>query len=107
MKWTRREFVAAGAGSLLGMLARAEPPAAPRSRMGVVLYSYSIRRSAYKEHRFDDPLTFLEYCHSLGAGGVQTGLGVRDEAAADRLRAAVETHKLYLEATINLPRDQD
>jgi 3-oxoisoapionate decarboxylase len=108
MKWTRREMLAAGAGSLLGLLARAEPPAAaPRSRMGVVLYSYSIRRSADKEHRLDDPLTFLDYCRSVGAGGVQTSLGVRDDAGADQLRAAVETHKLYLEATINLPRDQD
>jgi sugar phosphate isomerase/epimerase len=75
--------------------------------MGLVLYSYSIRRSADKEHRLDDPLTFLDFCRSLGAGGVQTSLGVRDDAAAEQLRTVVETHKLYLEATVGLPRDQD
>jgi sugar phosphate isomerase/epimerase len=108
MLWTRREVLAAGAGSLLGLIARAEPPAGtPGTRMGVVLYSFSIRRSADKEHRFDDPLTFLDYCRSLGAGGVQTGLGVRDDAYAGQVCTALETHKLYLEATISLPRDKD
>ncbi len=75
--------------------------------MGVVLYSYAIRRAAEKDHAFDDPLTFLDYCHSLGAGGVQTGLGVRDDAYADKVRAFLDANKLYLEGVVSLPRDRD
>jgi sugar phosphate isomerase/epimerase len=77
--------------------------------MGVVIHSYGIRNrpSADKERRFDDPYTFLDYCRSIGAGGVQTALGVRDDAYAGRLRDLMAAHKLYLEGSIPLPRDQD
>src|SRR5207249_4261603 len=99
--------LAVGAGSLLGLKARADgPPDAPRARMGVVIHSYSIRRSTDKESGFDDPLTFLNYCRALGAGGVQMPLGIRDDAYADKLRAWAETHKLYLEGSMTLPRDR-
>jgi sugar phosphate isomerase/epimerase len=102
---TRREVLVAGVGSLLGLPAPAEAPkAAPR--LGVVIHSYGIRRSAEKGRGFADPLTFLDYCRSLGAGGVQTALGVRDGAYAAKLRALLEKHNLYLEGSIALPRDR-
>jgi 3-oxoisoapionate decarboxylase len=103
---TRREVLALGAGSLLGLGLRAERPKSA-VRMGVVIHSYGIRRSADKERGLGDPLTFLEHCRSLGAGGVQTGLGVRDEAYAAKVRAALEKHKLYLEGSIPLPRAKE
>jgi sugar phosphate isomerase/epimerase len=107
MRYTRREWLAAGMGSLLGLAARADTPTtAPPAHMGVVIHSYGIRRSSDKEHRFDDPLTFLDYCRGLGAGGVQTSLGVRDDAYAAKLHDLLSTHKLYLEGSIALPRDQ-
>src|SRR5258708_6925247 len=107
MPWTRREWLAGGAGSLLGLVAWPDRPEdAPRNRMGVVIHSYGIRRSADKERRFDDPLTFLDYCRALGAGGMQTALGVRDDVYADKLRAFAETHKLHVEGSIALPRSQ-
>lgn len=105
MQWTRREVLAAGAAGVLGWAARGDEPAPPR--MGVVLYSYGIRRAADKDGGFADPLTFLNYCASLGAAGVQTSLGVRDEAYADRLRQRCADKNLYLEGIIGLPRDKD
>jgi sugar phosphate isomerase/epimerase len=108
MRWTRREMLAAGATGLAKLAAGAEPPAGPtRPHMGVVIHSYANRRAADKERRFDDPLTFLDYCRTLGAGGVQTSLGVRDEAYAARLHELMAAHKLYLEGSIALPRDRD
>ena len=105
MNWTRREMLAATAGSLASLLARADSPAdAPR--MGVVIHSFGIRRTADKERKFDDPLTFLDYCRTLGAGGVQTNLGARDDAYAERLRDFAAEHKLYVEGSITLPRDR-
>jgi sugar phosphate isomerase/epimerase len=108
MLWTRREMLAAGAGSLAHLLARGdEPTSPPRTRMGVVIHSYWNRRASDKERRFDDPLTFLDYCRALGAGGVQTSLGVRDDAYADKLLDLLATHKLFLEGSIALPRGKD
>jgi sugar phosphate isomerase/epimerase len=99
MRWTRRQALAAGASALLGLTARADRPK-DGPALGVVIHSYSRRR-------FDDPLAFLDYCRGLGAGGVQTALGARDDAYADKVRALAETHKLYVEGSITLPRDKD
>ena len=97
-----------GTASVVGLAAGAEPDKeAPRTHMGVVIHSYGIRRAADKEHDFGDPLTFLDYCRNLGAGGVQTNLGARDEAYAAKFQDMVSTHKLYVEGSISLPRDKD
>jgi sugar phosphate isomerase/epimerase len=74
--------------------------------MGVVIHSYWMRRGAEKGRGFEDPLTFLDYCRTLGAGGVQTSLGVRDDAYAAKLHDLLAAHKLYLEGSIALPRDE-
>jgi sugar phosphate isomerase/epimerase len=101
MRYTRRQVLAIGAAGLAGLTGRADPPASPaRPHMGVVIHSYAIRR-------FDDPLTFLDYCRALGAGGVQTSLGARDDAYADKVRERLAVHKLYLEGSIALPRDRE
>lgn len=75
--------------------------------MGVVIHSYWNRKANDKKCGFDDPLTFLDYCRSLGAGGVQTSLGVRDDAYATRIQDRLAAHKLYVEGSIALPRDRD
>jgi sugar phosphate isomerase/epimerase len=103
MRATRREFLAACAAAAPALLTRAAE--ALPAGMGVVIHSYGIRR-ADKESHLDDPLTFLEYCHALGAAGVQTSLGARDEAYAARLRARAAEHKMYLEGSARLPRDK-
>jgi 3-oxoisoapionate decarboxylase len=107
MSWTRREWLAAAGASVLVQSARVgQAAAAPGRHMGVVIHSYGIRRSADKERGFDDPLAFLDYCRTLGAGGVQTALGVRDDVAAEKLRGFAETHQLDLEGSIAVPRDK-
>lgn len=108
MNYSRREVLAAGIGSFLHLAARAgDERSGTRPAMGVVIHSYGIRRSADKEAGVADPLTFLDYCRSLGAGGVQTSLGVRDEAYSARLRDTAEKHQLYVEASIGLPRTKE
>src|SRR4051794_1243915 len=107
MHWTRREALAVGTGSLLGLLGRADGPAPGTGPcLGVVIHSYMFRRAAEKGRGVDDPLTFLDYCRSLGAGGVQTALGVRDDAYAARMQELLTAHKLFLEGSIALPRER-
>jgi sugar phosphate isomerase/epimerase len=109
MTRTRREFLQGAAGAAaLGCLASAEAaqrePARPA--MGVVLYSFALRRSEDRAARLDDPAVFLEHCRSLGAGGVQLPLGARPEKDAGRLRTQAEKARMYLEGIIRLPRDR-
>ncbi|HVS40266.1 MAG TPA: TIM barrel protein [Gemmataceae bacterium] len=106
MLWTRREVLAAGTAGLAVWAARGDEAAAP-PRMGVVLYSYGIRRGAEKDGGFAGPMLFVAYCRQLGAGGAQTALGVRDDDYADKLREYCEHNKLYLEGIISAPRDRD
>jgi sugar phosphate isomerase/epimerase len=58
------------------------------------------------QERFTEPLRFLEYCHGLGAGGVQVGIGRRDDAYTSQLRRQAEDWGMFLEGTGGLPRDQ-
>jgi 3-oxoisoapionate decarboxylase len=78
-----------------GTASAAEP--SPKHRMGIVIHSYAARK-------FPDPLLFVEYCRSLGAGGVQIGFGARDDAAVDRIREAARAGNMYLEGIASLPR---
>ena len=100
----RRSFirtVAAGASvaSAIGDLLSAQE--LPRTSLGVVQYSFS-----------DSPHThsacdFLEYCHSLGAGGIQIGLDSLDTGYLDKLRLRTAELGMYLEVIVSLPKNDD
>ena len=75
------------------------PPA--RTSMGVAQYSFSASphtRSAYD---------FLEYCSSLGAGGIQTGLESLDAGYLEKLRRRTSELGMYLEVAVSLPQGDD
>ena len=101
----RRSFLkvlAAGASfPLMGgkHLLNAEAP--PRTSMGVVQYSFSTSphtRSA---------LDFLEYCFSLGAGGIQAELDSLDPAYLSKLRRRASELGMYLEVIVSLPQSDN
>lgn len=95
-----------GAALVAAPLVSAEPPALPND-LGIVIHSYGIRQSRHPASHFDDPLAFLAYCRSLGARGVQTSLGARPAAEAERLRSAAADAHMYVEGIVSLPRDRD
>jgi len=89
----------------------ANPQSGGRSRLGICTDSYSLRGRAGRnagegEERFTEPLKFLTYCHDLGAGGVQVGIGRRDETYARQLHRQAEEWGMFLEGTGGLPKDQ-
>lgn len=110
---TRREMlgVLAGAVPLLGAgpsLFGAE--SGGRKRLGVGMHSYGVHwkagREGHPKARFKDALSFLEYCHSLGAGGVQVAIGPRDGSSVAKLRAQAEAWQMYFEGQTSLPKDE-
>jgi 3-oxoisoapionate decarboxylase len=107
---TRRQMLAACAGALptiLGGRAVADGPA-PQP-LGLVIHSFPVHVGNDKgkppADRFDEPGRFLESGRSLGARGVQVGIGARDDAYADGLRARAEAASMWLEGIVSLPRD--
>jgi sugar phosphate isomerase/epimerase len=112
MQLTRRALLAACASSAAAP-ALADLRSAvsdDRKSLGLVIHSFPIStmgdRNRRAQDRFADPFRFLEHARSLGARGVQVGLGARDEAGARALRQRAEAASMYLEGIVALPRDQ-
>lgn len=97
---TRRDFL--GALACLPALADDKKPA-----LGLVIHSFPIQSRQARERgdrvTFSDPLGFLDYCHSLGAAGVQVSVGTPEKEAATRLRRRLEATGTYLEGMARLP----
>jgi sugar phosphate isomerase/epimerase len=83
------------------------PAAEPRSRLGIVTASFSLRGSERGKGSIADPLAFIEHCDGFGAGGVQVGIGAPDTAYLAKLRAKLNQYGMFLEGSIRLPRDRD
>ena len=54
-----------------------------------------------------DTYEFLEYCHSLGAGGIQASLASLDPTYLKKLRARAEQLGMYIEVMAELPKQDD
>jgi len=86
---TRRTFLA---------LAAAPLSAAPRASMGLATTCFMTAR------RPKDAREFLDYAHSLGAGGIQASLPSLDLKYASDLRRRAEELGMYIEVMAELPR---
>ena len=106
---TRRDILAAGLAAVAGPAAALASERVP-SKLGLVIHSFPVRAASDRDRpaaeRFADPVRFLEYARSLGARGVQVGIGARDDAYSDALRARVEAASMDLEGIVSPPRDE-
>jgi len=107
----RREMLfSVGGGIAVSILSApawaSESAGAGKTRLGIDDFSYNIRRRAeragYTPKVTGDPLAFLKYCHSIGAGGLQCAIGNRDRRYAKELRAYVEDNGLFIEDSVPL-----
>jgi sugar phosphate isomerase/epimerase len=87
----------------------AKKPVSRGKRMGVVVYSYHLRRSngnlSNRYPPFEDTVELLEHCHAIGAGGLQAGISGWSEAFAREVRDKRESLGLFLEGQIALPKE--
>jgi sugar phosphate isomerase/epimerase len=104
---SRRAALGAIAATMGSVAFATETP--QRSRLGLVAYNCGFRRKwmQQRESKFDlfEPLAFLKHCHSIGAGGMQTSLGVLDAARVKSLRDFAGEHSLCVDGIVNPPKD--
>jgi sugar phosphate isomerase/epimerase len=78
--------------------------------LGLVIYCCQFRRKMLAKGTppidLFEPSTFLDYCHSLGAGGMQNRLGTMGSSEALKLRKQAETNQQYVEAIVSVPKDK-
>lgn len=101
----------AAVATMLGLPARMSADGGPPgSRLGICIHSYALRsgrdRGRPSAERFAEPLRFLDYCHRLGAGGIQTQIGRQEGDDALELRRRAEKYGMFVEGFAGLPRDR-
>lgn len=73
----------------------------PRTSMGIATTSFMTARKPR------DTYEFLEYCHSLGAGGIQAPLASLEAAYLKRLRDRAGELGMYIEVMAELPKSTE
>jgi sugar phosphate isomerase/epimerase len=92
----RRDFLCAAAATLAAPVCKSA--AAPSAPMGVASTCYLTAR------RPNDTQQFLDYCHGLGAAGMQMNLTSLDKVYVRRLRETAERNGMYIETMASLPK---
>ena len=81
-----------------------------KTELGLVLYCCRFRRDYLKKQDSQvdlyEPTHFLKHCQSVGAGGMQSRLGVLDANAAGSLRKMAEDAGQYIEAIVSPPKEK-
>ncbi len=93
---TRRTLLATAAGAA----ARTLSGMPPSSKVGIASSCFAAERSS-------DTLAFLDYCHSLGAAGIQCALSSLEPDYIHKLRARAEQSGMYVEVMAELPKTDD
>lgn len=91
-----------GTGPSLGQAAQKQ------SRLGIVIYALGIHqrnRWAGRHQNLPPALALLEECHQLGAEGIQCPLGPEDAERISELGRRAESYGMFVEASVNPPRD--
>ncbi len=76
--------------------------------MGVVVFSYHLRRSSKNDSkrypRFENAIELLEHCSEIGAGGLQVGVSGWETVFAKKVRDRREQLGMFIEGQIRLPK---
>jgi sugar phosphate isomerase/epimerase len=103
---TRREFLAAaGAASLIGVMSSKAlaQPLPPKSPIGIGSASLNAYNEVIGRKGGNDPIAMINYCRSLGAGGLQ----FTPTGDLSKVRARFEELGMYFEGNARLPATLD
>lgn len=110
----RREFMISTIGALAAGAMQSQPMAQAEvgnaSRLGIVIYALNFRNRLEKQKNpsrsLDDPLQYLEFCHSLDAGGIQIPLKFQTTEYRKRIREKSEEWNMHVDGIVNLPKEE-
>jgi sugar phosphate isomerase/epimerase len=108
---SRRDFLKKSglAAAALAFPFAALPESLRGVSMGVVVHSYGIRYGSKVESTkypgFQNALEFMQHCHAIGAGGIQTTVGGWASDFAKKVRDEREKLGMYLEGSITMPKN--
>ena len=91
----RRDFLALSSFALPVMAETSNQSS--KSKLGIATTSYMIA------WRPKDTLEFLEHCHGLGAGGIQSAIN----GDIPKIRERAEKYGMYVEAMVPMPKGSD
>ena len=103
---TRRQALALAAAAPAAL---STAGAAPRTACGVGSASYFVRsghENKLGKTPITETLTFLDYCHEIGAGGIQASLSEPTMSYAKKVRRKAEEYGMYFECSARLPRSE-
>ena len=107
--WQDRFSRAAESGDSAS-LGQQSPPHEKRTELGICLHGLPVHMEASRRRgqpaNLSDPLAMLELCHTLGAGGIQTALGIRQQQYCQQLRKRAEQLGMWIEGILELLPDQ-
>lgn len=96
----RRAFLAA---PVFAGFVRGDSPRSGGGSFGAVVHSFPIHS---REKGFAEPLSFLNFCRERGLDGIQIDLGRLSSEQAQELRSTAEKHGMYVEGSIQAPKDK-
>jgi 3-oxoisoapionate decarboxylase len=105
---TRREVLAAASAAAAWLPvrpARAQAPGKQMHNLGGAPAGFGARTRAGREG--NQPFDFVDHCHSLGLGVVETRLASTDPEAIKKLRQKLDSYNMRVILDIPLPRDQN
>ena len=101
---TRREALAA-AGFVPALLSRLQAASTnPFGKRGLGGAPAGFGQRIRANSKANPPVDFVDYCHSLGLGGVQTRLASNDPEAVRTFRRKIETYNMRAILSVPLPR---
>src|SRR5690349_8818238 len=103
---TRREMIAAAGifPALASRLNAAGTNPFGKRGLGGAPAGFGLRNRA--NSKANPPVDFVDYCHSLGLGGVQTRLASNDSEAVRKFRQTIDSYNMRAILSVPLPRTE-
>ena len=105
---TRRELLkAAGSAAVLMAPLQAEPTVPnPNGKLGLGAAPTGFMARMRANRAAHPPVDWIDYCHGLGLGGVETSAPPKDPSEIARLRDKLESYNMHVIFNVRLPKTE-
>ena len=104
---TRRELLLAAASATA--LLRAQAPSAvpnPQGKRGVGATPTGFKLRMLVNREAKPPVDWIDYCHSLGLGGAETGMPPLDAEGINKFRDKIQSYNMHIIFNVKMPASE-